>query len=242
MLIDQAAYGNRWRQVNPVAKAVFSICGMVAAFLVTPLWLASILALSIITVTIIGAGVPLRHYLKVSAPALLFLCISSLTLLVSFDSSGMVFTETGRQDAFRVCGRAVLSLTSLLFLAMTTPMTEIITLLRRLKLPETLLEMAVTGYRMLFVLTDSVRQIQAAQAARLGYSSYRNSFRSLGQLVAAVTLQVWQRAKQLDLAAESRCSTGTLQFITPVYADTDRELTFAAIGGASMILLALFIR
>jgi len=241
VLIDQNAYTNRWRQVNPAAKAVFGICGICAAFLAGQTWLAGTLALIIALITIVGAGIPVSQYLRAIAPALFFLGISAMTLLVSFDGSGITFTGVGHNQAMQLCGRATASITALLFLALTTPMSEIIALLRKLKLPDLMLDIAVIGYRMLFVLLATVRQIQTAQAARLGYDGPRHAFRSLGQMIAAVTLQVWQRATALDLAAETRCSNGTLHFITPVYADTGRDLTVALLGGTCMIILTLLV-
>lgn len=241
MLIDQNAYTNRLRQVNPAAKAVFGICGICAAFLAGQTWLAGTLALIIALITIVGAGIPVSQYLRAIVPALFFLGISAMTLLVSFDGSGITFTGVGHNQAMQLCGRATASITALLFLALTTPMSEIIALLRKLKLPDLMLDMAVIGYRMLFVLLATVRQIQTAQTARLGYDGPRHAFRSLGQMIAAVTLQVWQRATALDLAAETRCSNGTLHFITPVYADTGRDLTVALLGGTCMIILTLLV-
>ena len=246
MLIDQTAHNNRWRQVSPAAKAIFSISGMIAAFLAATPWLASAVALFIVLVTILGAGVPPRRFLRIALPPLSFLGISALTLVVSFNgmpglSNGLTITLTasGLDQAAHLCGRAVASLASLLFLALTTPMTEIITLLRSLKLPGLLLDMTVIGYRMLFVFSDAAHQIRTAQAARLGYVGYRHSLRSLGQLIAAVTLQVWQRAAALDLAAQARCSDGAFRFLSPVHCHAKRDLAVSLSVGACLITIAL---
>jgi cobalt/nickel transport system permease protein len=246
VLIDQAAYSNRWRQVHPAAKVIFSFSGMVAAFLAGPPWSAGALALALALITVGGAGIPAGHYLRAAAPALFFLGISALALLVSVtgmpgtgNGPVIVVTDAGREQAVRLCGRAVVSLAALLFLALTTPLTEIIALLRSLKVPGLVLDMAVIGYRMLFVFSDTVHQIRTAQAARLGYAGRRHAFRSLGQLVAASTLQIWQRAAALDRAAEARCSNGSLRFMTPLYAHTPRDLVIALSAGTFLIMFSL---
>ena len=239
MLIDHSAYNNRWRQVSPAAKSVFCLCGISAAFLAGQPGLSGAVAIVIALITIIGAGIPVSRYLRAIAPALLFLGLSALTLLVSFDRSGITFTGAGRDQAAQLCGRATASVAALLFVALTTPMTEILSLLRKLKLPDLLLDMAVIGYRMLFVFSDAVQQIRTAQSARLGYASYRQSLRSLGQLIAAVTLQVWQRAAALDLAARARCNDGSLRFLAPVYGHRERDLAVSLCAGAGLIMIAL---
>ncbi|WP_277058620.1 cobalt ECF transporter T component CbiQ [Trichlorobacter lovleyi] len=246
MLIDQSAYSNRWRQVSPAAKAVFCLSGMTAAFAARSPWLATAVAVCIAATTIIGAGIPVGRYLRTAAPPLCFLGISSLTLIVSFDGipglgngQNITLTSAGIDQAAQLCGRAVASLASLLFLALTTPMTEIISLLRRLKLPDLLLDMTIIGYRMLFVFSDVTHQIRTAQAARLGYASNRHTIRSLGQLIAAVTLQVWQRAAVLELAAQARCTNGTLRFLSSAGYHTGRDLAVSLSAGACLITIAL---
>jgi len=78
VLIEQSAYANRWRAVSPAAKAVYALCGIVAAFAaVSPaaaLTVAALLAAS----TMLGAKVPPGRYLHVATPALFFLATSRL--------------------------------------------------------------------------------------------------------------------------------------------------------------------
>ena len=74
----------------------------------------------------------------------------------------------------------------------------------------------VLCYRSLFVLPPRSRDTRTAQAARLGYGSPRLALRSLGQLVANLTLQVWQRAQTLHGAALARNNDGPLRFLPAV--------------------------
>ncbi len=85
MLIEQSAYTNRWRRVSPAAKGCFSLCGMVAAFAAGSPRTALLVAIILASATICGAGIPPLRYLRVAAPALLFLSVSALSLLVSLD-------------------------------------------------------------------------------------------------------------------------------------------------------------
>ncbi len=245
MLIDQSAYSNRWRQASPAAKAVFSASGMLAAFIAETPEVAGAVGLTVALVTIMGAGVPAMRYLRIVLPPLSFLLISALTLAVSInglsgfgEDTGISLTSEGLEQSAHLCGRAVASLASLLFLALTTPMTEIISLLRSLKFPGLLLDMTVIGYRMLFVFSDVAHQIRTAQSARLGYTSYRKALRSLGCLIAAVTPQVWQRATALDLAAQARCSEGTLRFLVPVRCHVGRDIAISLSASACLLAFA----
>lgn len=243
MLIEQAAYGNRWRPVSPAAKAGFALAGLVAAFAAaTPLAAAGV-ALVLALVACAGAGVPAGLYLRVAAPAAGFLALSCLSLLVSLgtDAGGGLAWQFAPDAAPRiaaVAARSLAALAALLGLVLTTPLTDLIALLRRLRAPEVLLDLMVVCYRMLFVLSAALDDTLTAQRARLGYTSARRSLASLGLVAANLAVQVWQRARALQVAAEARNGDGPLRFLTPQFANAGRDGTLAALAGALLIAAA----
>lgn len=247
MLIEQSAYANRWRQVTPAAKGLFSLCGLVAAFAAATPATACGVAAVMCGVTVLGAKIPALRYLRVAAPALVFLAVSTLSLAVSLklgDTAADISLHLARTEFQRiaqVCGRSLGGLAALLFLAMTTPLIDIIALLRRLRAPEVLLDIMILCYRTLFVFSEAVRDTITAQSARLGYATMRISMRSLGSMVANITIQVWQRSQALHVAAMARNSDGPLRFLEQVYANSHRDLSFAFIGGSTLVGLAMVI-
>lgn len=247
MLIEDSAYSNRWRRVSPAAKGLFSLFGIVAAYAAaTPISACGVAAI-LFSVTVLGAGIPPERYLRVAAPALLFLSVSALSLAVSFkigSTVGDVSLHLARGEFYRVaqvCGRSLGGVAALLFLAMTTPLSDIINLLRRLRAPEVLLDIMILCYRTLFVFSEAVRDTITAQSARLGYATARLSMRSLGGLVSNITVQVWQRSQSLHIAAMARNNDGPLRFLEQVYANSPRDLSLAFIGGGALVGVAVMI-
>lgn len=246
MLIEQSAYANRWRRVSPGAKGLFALCGFVAAFLAAnEPWVGGLVVASLAAATLIGARVRLGHYLRVAAPPLFFLAISSLSLAFSLDNNqagdGLAVhtTATGLQQVTQVTTRSLGGLAALLFLVLTTPLTDLIALLRRLKMPELLLDIMVLCYRTLFVFSEAMHDMRTAQAARLGYASALLSLRSLGEMIANLTVQIWQRSQALHQAALARNNDGPLRFLPPVYAHAARDTAIAAGAGAALVALSL---
>ena len=143
------------------------------------------------------------------------------------------------RTSIRHAARSLAALSAMLFLALSTPMTDLIALLRRLKVPETLLEIMVLCYRMLFVFSEAVRDTRTAQAARLGYATPALALRSLGSLTANLTLQIWQRSRDLHVAAQSRNNDSALRFLEAEYANSRRDLWIAALGGGALIVCAM---
>ena len=245
MLIEHCAYTNRWRFVSPAAKAMFCLGGFVAAFTASQATAAALVAALIVVVTLAGAGIPLASYLRIALPPLGFLLLGCLSLAYSLDMNStngklaIHWLVDGWSPLGQLAARSLGALTALLFLALTTPMLDLIALLRRLKVPEVLLEIMVLCYRMLFVFSEALHNTQTAQAARLGYATPGLALRSLGSLTANLTLQIWQRSRDLQLAAQSRNNDGALRFLEPEYANRRRDAWIAVLGGTALIACAV---
>jgi len=244
MLIEQCAYTNRLRLVNPAAKGIFCLCGIIASFAAGTPAAACGVAAAFSCVTVLAAGISPGRYLRVAAPALLFLGVSACTLAVSLKMKGMQggfsigIEPASLQSAAQAAGRSLGCLSALLFFAMTTPLSDIIGLLRRLKAPATLLDIMTLCYRTLFVFSEAVRETTTAQGARLGYATPRHALRSLGILTANLTVQVWQRSQALHMAAMARNSEGPLRFLEHDYYHSVRYCFVFFAGGVLIIVLS----
>lgn len=245
MLIEQFSYSNRWRRVHPAAKTVFTLCGMAAGFLTRSPAMAAIMALILVAITRLGAGIPLRCYLRVSAAPLMFLLVSGATLAVSIGWQGQfpwICLDSSLQQllaASHVAGRSLVCLASLLFLSLTTPLNDLIALLRRIGFPAVLTDLMTLCYRTLFVFVEAIHDITTAQASRLGYARPGLALRSLGIMVASLTVQIWQRSLALHQSALSRANDGPLCFLTPSYPAVAGSLFVSLLAGGALITLAL---
>lgn len=243
MLIEQAAYGNRWRQVCPAAKGSFALAGLLAAFLAHSPQNALGVALLLAMATLWGARVTARFYLHAALPAIGFLLLSCFGLFISirFDATGMPawhFAPEVLPQVETIAARSLAAMAALLGLVLTTPLPDLIGLLRRLKTPEVLLDLMVLCYRMLFVFASATEDIRQAQQARNGYSTHRRSLHSLGQLTANLALQIWLRARALQQAVLARNGDGPLRFLTPAHPHAMRDQGIALLAGTSLIMAA----
>lgn len=243
VLIEQTAYTNRWRQVSPIAKGVFALAGIMAAFVAKNPAISFYIAIFMVAVAVFGARIPLFRYLRVAIPPLGFLLVSTISLAISIRFNGFIPSIILEKSQFslitQVCGRSLAGLTSLLFLALTTPLTQIIAMLRFFKTPDILLDIMVVCYRTLFVFSETIHETMTAQSARLGYATIPLSFRSLGTLAANLTVDVWQRSCALNTAAMSRNSNGSFRFMEQNYNNLTRDLCIALTAGICMIIIAL---
>lgn len=245
MLIEQAAYSSRWRGVCPGAKAGFALAAGIAAFLAATPGQALSVAAVLSLLSILGAGVPAWLYLRVALPATGFLALSSVSLLISLGSDGhgglawQLASDAGPRIA-ELAARSLAALAAMLFLVLSTPLPDLIGLLRRLRMPEVLLDLMALCYRLLFVFSAALHDALTAQQARLGHGSPRRRLRSIALLAASLAGQIWLRARALHLAAQARNGDGPLRFLPRRYPSAPRDLVLAAC--ASLLLLAFAAR
>lgn len=254
MRIDTYAYSNRWRQVHPGEKGLFALFCLTAALLsrtpLVPLGIAAAMA----ALTVMGAGIPWREYLRLAVLPVLFLLWSCLALAVSFSGGELPLanipalnltislSRQGMGQAELALARSLGASLSLLFLALTTPMTEIMGLLRSLGTPRLLIELMTISYRQIFIFLEITRQIRAAQEARLGYASTRLAMKSLGGLAGNILLGSLSRARQNHQGLLARGYDCELQFLSPRHTWSLRNLIGAAGVGVALIVLALVIK
>ncbi|MCR6629064.1 MAG: CbiQ family ECF transporter T component [Magnetospirillum sp.] len=88
--------------------------------------------------------------------------------------------------------------------------------LRRLGLPAEVAEVALTTYRLLFLLQDTAATIHASQQARLGGGSWRRRIRATGLLAAALLPRAMDRAHRLEVGLAARGFDGSLRTLSPM--------------------------
>ena len=240
MRIDAAAYACRWRRVAPSAKAVFALAGITAAWLAATSGTLAMLALLSMLATLAGARVPVRTYVAVAIAPLGFLSLSCLTMLVTpAAGGGWQWTPSLLPAVLLIALRSLAVLAAVLGLMLTTPMPDLLLLLRRLHVPELLLDMMALSYRMLFVLRQAWDEGSTAQGARLGHRGWRQSWRSMGLLAGQMAVQVWQRASSLQAAADARAWQGSLRFLPASFPHARRQEALALMAGAFLLVMAL---
>jgi cobalt/nickel transport system permease protein len=164
-----------------------------------------------------GARVPLRDAAACAAIPLGFIAASSVAQIVSvhFVDAAPVFgiSRDALQPAARVALRSCACVSALLWLALTTPLTDILQLLRRLGLGHEISDIALMMFRFVWLTLDCLESGVQSQANRLGYAGYRRGLRSTAMLMAALLPRVLGRARRLENGLAARGYSGELRFI-----------------------------
>lgn len=233
LLIDKYAHFNRLKHIHPVEKMTLALFLLLFALTVkdTIVSLTTFAVMS--TFTIFGAKIPFSYYVKLLLLPGFFLLSGILTILISFASVETVIpdmlwsadvgnwqifiTEKNIEIAMKLVFVVLSSTSCLYFLTLTTSVNAILQVLRKLKVPQLLIELTEITYRFIFVFLETALKIYQAQNSRLGYITVRQWLHSLGMLISSLFITVFQRARELTIAMDSRGYTEDIMYINDSY-------------------------
>jgi cobalt/nickel transport system permease protein len=133
--------------------------------------------------------------------------------------------------------RALGAASAMNFLALTTPMVDIVELFRRLHVPEEIIDIMTIIYRYIFVLLGSLERMRMAQDSRLGYqTTYFRAMNSAALLGSQLFIDAYQRSKRLQIALQSRGYTDSLKVLPARYSKDRRILWYGVLVASNMIL------
>jgi cobalamin biosynthesis protein CbiM/cobalt ECF transporter T component CbiQ len=240
-VVDAAAHGGRLARVSALEKMGFA-GGMLVLALVLPPIPGDLLVIAVaVAATLAVARVPVRTYVKVLLVPALFVVIGVVPLLVSLSLGGpwlirLGVTEAGAGVALGVALRALAGLCSMLFLALSTPLPQILLALRRLGVPAVVVEVAALVYRSIWTFVETAAATRRAQAARLGYRSLRRSYHSLGMLTASFFSRSLQRARAMEYGLAARNWHGDLRVLDEEAAVSATHVVLIVAVQAAVIL------
>jgi cobalt/nickel transport system permease protein len=203
------------------------------------------------SVVIVAAGKikPHEYYSLLGIPAA-FLLLSALTLLwdhytllpekislaVPFFGGYLAVTPESQVFAALVLSRALGGIGCLYFLSLSTPLPEILQVLKKIHVPGIMLELALLIYRYIFLLLLTFRQMQDAAASRLGYRGLKRSIRTTGMVYGNLLSHSFRKAGACFDAMESRCYQGDISFFTEKKKITGKLLLLVSIPAVVGIL------
>jgi cobalt/nickel transport system permease protein len=219
-LLEDIAQTNGLREVNTYIKLVVGlgaiILCLVSTSYIAPLFIAVLLSGAII----ILARVDARTYAELFIVPFWFAAMSVIVIILLTGGSEVYWSwaplpwlslsitrESLNEGIFVFC-RVIGGMSALIFIALTTPMTDLFIVMRRCRIPEAVVDLAMMIYRTIFMIMHLLVQTYQAQVMRLGYSSFRESIESFSTLCGSVFIASWDAGEDLVRAMDARCYAG----------------------------------
>jgi cobalt/nickel transport system permease protein len=224
-LIDDYALMSPLRYSNNWLKLVIVTFGLLFGVSSKSPIIIFFIAICMSFATVYLGKIPIRFYTGLMLAPLVFAVMGSIVILFFFGSGNEVFSisiltsnlsvnREGFNMAVVVISRTISGMSCLFFLALSTPIVELFSVIKTSRIPEPLIELSMLMYRYIFVFLDVAMNIKYAQTVRLGYKDFLSSIRSMSMLLSTLFIRSWEQGEKTYLSMNSRCYDGKLTLST----------------------------
>lgn len=246
LMLDSLAAHSGLRDVSPTIKAAFSVAALILCVGAGDALVGIAVAVSMVLLMHCLGKVPMEQIFTLLRIPLLFLTVSCVVILLELSSVPLgvwclpigrrflCITASSLRRAVTLFFQAMGAVCCLYALSSTTPMPQLIEVLRRCHVPELVIELMYLIYRYLFVLLEVQRQLTVAASARLGYCGVRRSVSTAGRISGTLLASSFRRSRACFDAMESRGYDGKLTFLSHM-----PPFRWAHLLGAAVYVLAL---
>lgn len=224
--IDKYAYNNNLRHISPDIKAsIGSIFLTISMIFQNKLILVGIMLLMSLSIVCM-AKIDIQNYFKLLKIPMYFLFIGIALNLIN-----IAFTSENMLYSFRVWGiyigtskesintsiyillRSMSCLTCVYFIVLTTPFNDLMFLLKKMHLPDTVIELTMLVYRFIFIFLEEISDIKKSQQLRFGYINLKTSYKSLGLLVSMLFERMIIRYEDMSISLDVKLYDGKFHIV-----------------------------
>lgn len=248
--MDLYAVKSGLANVNPDFKfwvGVLSLC----LCLLSPNGITSIvISIAMIGIILRIGKVKAKDYFRFIQIPLSFILLSQVVLLFDFSKFNVgeisipfygyyiIATKETFNYSVLVSIKALCSVTCLYMISLSTPMYEIIAVLRRCKVPEIMIELMYLIYRFIFVLLEAYQNMKQSAKTRLGNTNLIRSYHSFFGICMNLFVISYQKASKHFDAMEARGYNGHLRFLEEKKVITTKHIIICMVY--AIIILTVF--
>lgn len=253
ILIDKLCYTSKLRYMNPFIKFFFAVITLCLCVTVQSPIISCIILLLMAFLTIMKGGITPSHYLCLMRLPIVFLILSTIAITLNYASSplsafaipfyhGYITSSFyNLVTAIRLILTALASVSCLYFLSLSTPITDILYVLKKLHCPELLIELMLLIYRFIFVLLHISNSLSVAQKSRLGNIDFKTSCKSAGTLMSTLFIRAFKKSSFLYDAMESRCYDGSIHVLQEAYPIERKHVIYVIIAETGLVTISILL-
>lgn len=254
ILIDKLAYSSAIRHKSPFLKSAFAVGTLLICVAARSFAISCIILVMMGCVTIFLSRTSPSHYIKLMIAPLAFLALGTVAIAVNLTDVPMdlLNIDIGSKYiavswfsllyAVRLITVSLASVSCLYFLILTTPMMDLLYVLKKLRCPSLIIEIMMLTYRYIFVLFDMASSIMTAQNCRLGNISAKSAINGMGNMLSVILIRAMQKANILFDAMESRCYDGEIRVLYENQTATVKEKVLVVLFLVLLVCVAIWCR
>ncbi|MDO5145619.1 MAG: cobalt ECF transporter T component CbiQ [Eubacteriales bacterium] len=224
--VDYFAYASEMRKWNASFKMIFAMVCLLLCILLNNIYVSIAVILMMGYLTVVIGGLSFSHYLSMLTVPVVFLIFGTVAIALGFslDPVGqyrlhvlnlfyIYCSDASLLKAGQLVFKAFGAVSALYMMTLTTPLSELIVVLRKAHIPKVLIELMNMIYRYLFIMMDTHSRMKHSAEARLGYVDFKTSCYSFGQVAGNLLIVSLKRGTDYYNALEARCYDGDLRFL-----------------------------
>lgn len=249
--INEIAYNSKIGKLDPIAKLIFGLSSIVMCLVANSLLSSVLVILTMSIITIFMSKISLKSYIRFMSIPLGFLFTAILVILIKryplgYDviigiKLGNVIYGADKNSMIFSIGillRSLGVLCSMYFITLNTTINDLLVAFKRLRIPVIIISLMEMFYRYIFVLLEEAQRMYVAQASRNGYSGFRNSIKSLGNLSALLFIRSYIRCDKIFISLESRGYNIERRFIFKSYVFNKKWIIWSVIFSCAILFTA----
>ncbi len=249
--IDRYAYTNALSKSSPTTKLLFSLALLLLSVM-SPSPVVPTIVFLTSTILLVGfAKIPCRFYLNLLWYPLIIVAVSCIIIALFFGNQeplteinllGFRWTifrdgiTMGFNTFFRVAG----AISTQFFLVLTTPITNILLILRKARIPKVLIETSLLIYRYIFVFIEVMETMHTAQELRLGYSGWLKKIKSTSLLLGNLFIRTLEQGERTFTAMNARGYDGNIRVLEDLPKPSKTALAAIILLAAALTVVAYF--
>ena len=222
--LEYYSYNSKINSWNPHLKFWYSMVLIVLGIILSNIYISISIVFICGFITIFLGKISLKKYIDFFKVPIIFLLISVAVININFSKNitdfyyfniGDLYIYTTDENIKKSCilfWRALSAVSSMYMLALSTPLNEIIYVIKKVRTPQIIIELMYLVYRFIFIMRDSYKSMRKSIESRLGFIDYRTSLLSFGKIISNILIVSLRKANSFYDAMESRCYRGEIRF------------------------------
>lgn len=222
--LEYYSYNSKINSWNPHLKFCYSMVLIVLGIILSNIYISISIVFICGFITIFLGKISLKKYIDFFKVPIIFLLISVAVININFSKNitdfyyfniGDLYIYTTDENIKKSCilfWRALSGVSSMYLLALSTPLNEIIYVMKKARTPKIIIELMYLVYRFIFIMRDSYKSMRKSIESRLGFRDYRISLLSFGKIISNILIVSLRKSNSFYDAMESRCYRGEIRF------------------------------
>ncbi|MEG0291148.1 MAG: cobalt ECF transporter T component CbiQ [Anaerovoracaceae bacterium] len=191
--------------------------------------------------TVLYSKASFSNYIRLMLAPFVFLLLGTFAIAFNFTGEPMdllnipigehylAVSYNSLMYAIRLIVIALGSVSCLYFLSLTTPMLDLVFVMKRCHCPWLIVEIIMLMYRFIFVIGDIAAAIMLSQNCRLGNKDFKTSINSMGMMLSVLLMRALHKSSLLYDAMESRCYDGKIKVLYESNKASVKEISVVAL-------------